>query len=86
MKLFVNNLLDNFEITDIDDFTCKLGEVTIWIENRPYGSGWLYNSKLTHLRPSRLTIKRLLKKVDEIVKKDKIQEIENYRNMVGLEK
>ena len=26
----VNKFLDNFEMTYIDGFTCKLGEVTIW--------------------------------------------------------
>ena len=60
----VNELLDKYELTDIDNIecTCKLGKATIWIANRPYASGTLYDTDLSKFRPSRLTIKKLLKR------------------------
>ena len=58
----VTELLDKYELTNISFYgtTCNLGKATIWIENRPYASGTLYNTALENFRPSRLTIKRLL--------------------------
>jgi hypothetical protein len=82
----VNQLLDKYELTDlcINKCTCKLGKVTIWIENRPYASGRLYGTKLDKFRPSRLTIKRLLKKFyefrDSLNKEDIIIGVEEFRN------
>jgi len=59
----INELLDNHELTDLDNklTTAKLGKATIWVENRPYASARLYGTRLENYRPSRLTIKRLLK-------------------------
>lgn len=60
----VGELLDKYELTDLDsqECTCKLGKATIWVENRPYASARLYGTKLENFRPSRLTIQRLLKR------------------------
>jgi len=46
-------------------YTAKLGNTEIWIENRPYGAIRMYESYLKELRPSRLTVKRALKLLDE---------------------
>jgi len=60
--------------------TAKLGKVTIWVENRPYASARLYGTQLENYRPSRLTIKRLLKKFYELrdsVSKETVRQVRN---------
>lgn len=60
----INDLLDKYEFSNLSDsgYTAKLGNATIWVENIPYAFGTLYDTKFSHLRPSRLTIKRMLEK------------------------
>jgi hypothetical protein len=85
----VNELLDNHELSDLSPSQCtaKLGKATIWVENRPYASGRLCGTharlcgtQLEHYRPSRLTIKRLLKKFYELrdsVTKENVRQVRN---------
>jgi hypothetical protein len=78
----VNELLDNHELTDLSSSQCtaKLGKATIWVENRPYASARLCGTQLEDYRPSRLTVKRLLKKFYELrdsVAKDTVRQVRN---------
>jgi hypothetical protein len=78
----VNELLDNHELTDLSSQQCtaKLGKATIWVANRPYASARLHGTKLDNYRPSRLTIKRLLKKFYELrdsVSKETVRQVRN---------
>lgn len=76
----VIELMDKYELANCNDFTCQLGNATIWIANRPYASGSLYGTALENYRPSRLTIKRLLDKYYKI--KDSVfkENVNNTRN------
>lgn len=58
----ISDLLDKEDFKYIDNYTAKLGNLTIWIENQPYACMMPYQLKFT-CRPSRLTIKRGLKKL-----------------------
>lgn len=78
----VNELLDNHKLTDLSYTKCtaKLGKATIWVENRPYASARLYGTQLENYRPSRLTIKRLLKKFYELrdsVSEETVRQVRN---------
>lgn len=66
----INELLDEYEFTEIEKYKAKLGKIEIWIANHPYGSMTLYNTSLENLRPSRLTIQRAHRKLTEQIKKD----------------
>jgi len=64
----INDLLDNFQFTDYDCYTAKLGGVVIWIgvDTVPFASMTIYNQTYNIRvlgRPSRLTIHRGLKKL-----------------------
>ena len=70
----LNNLLDNHRFTEIDRFTAKLGNRTVWMANHPYASFTPYRSiqeildgkpKLPEVRPSRLTIQRAYRQFTE---------------------
>jgi len=68
---FMNDLLDNYEFESINEYTAKLGGITIWISNVPYAAMIPYEREIHNLdiRPSRLTIKKGLKKLKN-TKKD----------------
>lgn len=38
----LNHLLDTVGVTSVGYFTCKIGDVEVWIENWPYAYGSLY--------------------------------------------
>lgn len=66
----INELLDNHELTDLcsSGYTVRIGKAIIWTTNIPYASVRLYGTQLENYRPSRLTIKRFLKKYYELKK------------------
>lgn len=64
MDEIMQKLLDKYEFKDITQHTAYLGEYEIWIENRPYAC-MLIRGYLDKCRPSRLTIKRGLDKLDK---------------------
>lgn len=76
----INELLDKYEMTDLDSnrATVKLGNATIWVENRPYASGRLYNTELACYRPSRLTIKKVLERFNVLRNKVNMEIVEDY--------
>ena len=84
VEKIVNELLDNYELTDLSHNQCtaKLGKATIWVENRPYASARLYGTQLENYRPSRLTIKRLLKKFYELRESANKEIVRQVRNEV----
>ena len=59
---FINLLLTNPKFSDLNAYTVKLHGIEIWIENRPYGGVTLEESR--NFRPSRLTIKKFYKELD----------------------
>lgn len=72
--------INNYEITDLNGYTCKIGGIEVWIKNYPYAYGRIYNGlngDLTHnqivssIRPSRSTIFKLKRKVDKYKEKRK---------------
>lgn len=65
----INDLLDKYEFTNLQ-YKCvsDLGPYKIWVGNRPYAAITLYETPFENYRPSRLTIKRALKKFDKYVK------------------
>jgi hypothetical protein len=66
----VSELLDKNELTDLDYMECiaSLGKIQIWVGNRPYACGQLWNPIIFNCRPSRFTIERLLKRFYELRK------------------
>lgn len=62
MDDIMNKLLDEYEFTDIDIHTAKLGEYEIWTSNEPYAC-MVIRDYVNKCRPSRLTIKKGLKKL-----------------------
>lgn len=64
---YLNELLDRYNFTNIDDYTANLGPAEIWITNHPYSSMTIREVSSSH-RPSRLTIQRAYNKL----KKDSI--------------
>lgn len=75
VDLFINHLIDNYEIISNDCYTCTFNdeyETVLWLGNYPYAYGTLYSTKLlvaSQGRPSRMTVQRLSDKVDEYIKK-----------------
>lgn len=73
IDLFVNHLIDNFEIISNDCYTCTFNDeykTVLWIGNYPYAYGTIYSTKLKVAgqgRPSRMTVQRLYDKVDEYI-------------------
>lgn len=62
LDYIINKLLDDGEIINVDEHTCNISGVTIWIGSYPFAYGRLYGHGLFDLcRPSRLTIQRLRK-------------------------
>ncbi len=58
----LNKLLDNYLPTDITQYTCRLNNIPIWIENYPYSYGHQYKSigaAQNHRLPRRRTVSRL---------------------------
>ena len=53
---------------EMTEITAKLGDIEIWVANRPYASGDIYKDGKLYGRPSRNTIYRLLKKFYELEK------------------
>ena len=78
----MNHLLDNFEFTDIRKCTAKLGGVEIWIENQPYSCMYPYTPCLTQLRPSRLTIKNGIYKLNKAKAEEYLKTISDMRNKI----
>ncbi|HRN79996.1 MAG TPA: hypothetical protein PKY29_04555 [Ferruginibacter sp.] len=68
----MNQLLDKYDFTKITDYTAFLGDTQIWIANAPYSCMYPYKFGYeSRYRPSRLTIQKGLRKLQEI--KDKKQ-------------
>ena len=56
-----NVLLDEHTFSNIDEYTTKLGDTTIWIANYPFAC---FRKRYVNKRPSRLTILRAKKLLD----------------------
>lgn len=65
----INRLLDNHKFEVITDCTASLGNKKIWIENIPYACMNFYDSRFKHLRPSRKTTLRAVRRLKEDTKK-----------------
>ena len=65
----LNNMMSKYDFTDIENCTAKLNGMEIWITNFPYSTFMPYeknNSNRKHkYRPSRLTIKRAMEKLEK---------------------
>jgi hypothetical protein len=72
----LNNLLDNYKLKDIDNYTATLNGVEIWIGNYPYAYGTVHTNG-HYGRPSRSTIYRLRQrvKVDSMT----LEEVRDYK-------
>ena len=77
-------LLEKHEFKNICSTKCtaELGKATIWIENRPYQTIYLYDSCLSKFRPSRLTILKGLNKLKKLEEQEKVKEVSNYLDCV----
>jgi|GEM_PF-2800259 hypothetical protein len=73
----LNELLNNHKFTNIDHHNADLGNARIWIENYPYCCFWLRKG-IQRYRPSRLTILRAKKILNESGGKPGKQDISNY--------
>ncbi|WP_332031047.1 hypothetical protein [Kaistella sp.] len=63
----MNQLLDKYEFTKITGNTAYLGDNEIWITNAPYSCMYPYKFGYeSRYRPSRLTIQKGLRKLQEI--------------------
>jgi hypothetical protein len=67
----LNELMDTYEFTNIDEHTAMLGDTMVWIANHPYASFTFYGDNtnphrlvLTDKRPSRYTIFKAKRKLD----------------------
>jgi len=70
VDLFMIDLLDNYDFENIQQHTACLGGVKIWIENIPYACMWIYQGdcNILNLRPSRKTVYRGVKKLEQAKK------------------
>lgn len=58
----LNRLLDTYEFTNITPYRAKLGSVSVWIANMPYGAFTPeIKGKPDDVRPSRRTIARAMR-------------------------
>ena len=82
----INDLLKKHECKNLDknEFTFELGKAIIWAQNRPYGFGRIDNYILSYHRPSRLTIKRLIREFSRLRKEKKDNEVKRLRKEFGL--
>lgn len=66
LDLIINKLLDDNDFIITSKYVAKLGKFNIWIGNRPYAC-MVFDSEsyFRGKRPSRLTIKRGLKKLEQ---------------------
>ena len=63
----MNQLLDKYDFTKITGTTAFLGDTKIWIANAPYRCMYPYKFDCeSKYRPSRLTIQKGLRKLQEI--------------------
>jgi hypothetical protein len=84
----INDLLDKYELTFKpipyapykSENVCMLGNAEIWVGNIPYGFGTLYDTELCNYRPSRLTIKRLLKRYKQLKKQSINENVNKIRS------
>lgn len=83
MDNFISSLLDKYDFEKITNYTAMLGKTEIWIGNQPYSCMMPYDLKCTYqnVRPSRLTIKRGLKKL----KKAKEKSLKIYLDKLASE-
>lgn len=58
----LNDALDKWPITDIGDYTCKIGPYKVWLGNFPYAYGRLYSPNLERI-PKRSTRQRLFQAI-----------------------
>lgn len=81
-------LLGKYEFTNITEYTATLGSVSIWIseENQPFACMMPNKSDIIHegARPSRLTIKRGISKLNEIKKSLPLKSEEGNAYMVYI--
>ena len=59
----LNRLMNEHSFTEIDEYTAKLGNTTVWVANHPYVSFTNYNTFRFKGRPSRLTIYKAKQKL-----------------------
>jgi len=59
----LNELLDKQEVEPLDEFTCKVGNLEVWIANWPYSYGYAYNPKYPYLPKvnTRLRLRKMIK-------------------------
>ena len=78
----MNHLLDEHEFSNIGEFTAFLGDVEIWIMNRPSNCMMPYEFVYKY-RPSRLTILRGINKLGvKFIKKNGSTEINNFKKSI----
>lgn len=58
----LNELMDKYAFTNIDQHTAKLGSVTVWISDCPYADFECYEPRI-NASPSRKTLKRARKEL-----------------------
>lgn len=63
----LNELLDEHGVTDIRDHTVKVGNVTVWVSNWPYGYGDPYQPAKGHFLPSYSTRLRLRREIEKAI-------------------
>jgi len=65
----LNDMMSKYDFTDIENCTAKLNGMEIWITNYPYSTFMPYErnsgNRKHKYRPSRLTIKRAMEKLEK---------------------
>lgn len=76
-----NKLLNEYEFSKYDGYTVNLGDIMLWVDNVPYSCFSLYTNDLvtSRLRPSRRSIHRGLKKLNEYLENLEINKIKNLK-------
>lgn len=77
VDLIMQKLLDKYEFTEINDYYAKLGNAQVWIANMPYCVHFEDN-KLCNLRPSRLTIEKVVIAIYKQQREAQTKEIEKF--------
>ena len=86
VDILISKLLDKYDFTNIGYYTAMLGSTEIWVANRPYAAIVIENNLLCNYRPSRLTIQRALRKLDNTKKVTQYQkEIDQIMQLNNLQ-
>ena len=75
-------LLSKYDFSEVKTHTAKLGNIEIWIGNRPYSTMIPYELINGKGRASRLTILRGIKKLKPFLKEEEDLEVEKMKDLV----